>query len=97
VARPADRIRENNRLFREANERIRAASSGYGDPVDPIPFLCECPQEDCRAIVRMSPDEYSSIRAHSGRYFTASGHEGREAPVGEVVARRNGYVLVEKP
>ena len=96
MALPAERILENNRLFREANERIRAASTDYGDPVDPIPFLCECPREDCTTIVPMTPEEYTAIRAHDDRYFTAVGHEAREAPIGEVIARPDGYVVIEK-
>jgi hypothetical protein len=96
MAQAEGRIIENNRLFREANERIRATSSEYSDPVDPIPFLCECPREDCTAIVRLSPSEYSAIRANSTHFFTATGHELNEEPVGEVVARHDGYVIVEK-
>lgn len=90
------RILENNRLFREANEKIRMTSRHYDDPVDPIPFLCECPDESCSTIVRLTPGEYSSIRAHERRYFTAAGHEHDEERVGCVVARHDRYVVVEK-
>jgi hypothetical protein len=91
-----ERIVHNNHVFREANERIRSASDQYGDPVESIPFLCECPSEDCVTIVRMTADDYSAIRKRDDHFFTAPGHEEREAPVGEVVTRRDGYVIVEK-
>lgn len=96
MAEPAEGMADSTRLFREANEKIRALSSDYGDPVNPIPFLCECRQENCTTIVRMSPEEYSAIRAHSRRYFTAAGHEANEAPDGRVLARSVDYVVVEE-
>jgi hypothetical protein len=91
-----ERIYRNNRAFREANEKIRAVSADYEDPVDPIPFLCECADERCSAIVKLAPDEYRSIRNDPRQYFTASGHEVREEPVAEVVAQGGKYVVVRK-
>jgi hypothetical protein len=91
-----ERIRENNDLFREANERIRATSGEYDDPVDPIPFLCECPEERCSTIVRLTPAEYADIRADADHYFTTTGHEVNERHVAEVVSMHNGYVIVRK-
>ena len=91
-----ERIIENNRLFREANEKIRAASGEFDYPVEPIPFLCECPEESCTTIVRLTADEYGSIRANDRQYFTAAGHEPAEEPVGSVVARHDGYVVIVK-
>jgi hypothetical protein len=90
------RILENNRLFREANDKIRAASEEYDDPVEPIPFLCECPEESCSTIVRLTANEYCSIRAKDRQFFTAAGHEQAEKPVGSVIARHDGYVVIEK-
>jgi hypothetical protein len=94
--RTTERIRHNNRVFREANERIHSAAAQYGHAIERIPFLCECPVEDCVEIVRLSEEEYAEIRANPKRYMTAVGHEKAEEPVGQVVARNNGYVIVEK-
>ena len=91
-----ERITENNRLFRDANEAIRARSAEHDDPLELIPFLCECPQEDCTTIVRLTGVEYAAIRADPSHFFTAVGHEVAEEPVGSVVARLDGYVIVEK-
>jgi hypothetical protein len=93
---PEERIVENNRLFREANEHIRSRSSEFDDPVEQIPFLCECSEEGCATIVRLTSDEYQSIRDDPEMFFTADGHEDAEAPVGHVVARNDGYVVVKK-
>jgi hypothetical protein len=93
----ADRIQRNNLVFREANERIREAAAGYDHALERLPFLCECPVEDCVEIVRLTEEEYGAIRADPRHYMTAVGHEIAERPVGEVVARNDGYVIVEKP
>jgi len=91
-----ERIVRNNRTFREANERIRSKAQEYGDPMERIPFLCECPDPECTAIVRLTAEEYGSIRADPTHFLTAPGHEQAEKPIGEVIARNDGYVVVEK-
>jgi hypothetical protein len=93
----AERIQRNNSVFRDANERIRTAVEEYDHGLERIPFLCECPVEDCVEIVPLTEKQYRAIRANTRRYLTAVGHEGAEAPVGRVVAREDGYVVVEKP
>jgi hypothetical protein len=93
---PAARIAENNRIFRDANEQISSKAAEYGDPVERIPFLCECPQPECTTIVRLTPAEYEAIRGDPKHFFTTAGHERAEEPIGEVVSRENGYVVVEK-
>ncbi|MGZ4410373.1 MAG: hypothetical protein ACXVY6_16555 [Gaiellaceae bacterium] len=60
-----------------------------------IPFLCECPDLGCTTIVRMIPSEYEAVRANPNHFFTVTGHETREG-LGKVVARPDGYVVVEK-
>ena len=92
----AERIQHNNNVFRDANERIRHASEKYDHRLELIPFLCECPVEDCMEIVRLTQDQYAAVRAHPQRFMTAPGHEGAEAPVARLVEQNDGYVIVEK-
>jgi hypothetical protein len=92
----AERILHNNEVFREANERIRDAAAKYDHRLVEMPFLCECPLEDCVEIIRLTEEQYAAVRADPTHYVTAVGHEGTEAPVGEVVARNETYVVVEK-
>ena len=47
-------------------------------------------------IIRLTEDEYAAIRANPHHYLTAVGHESAEEPVGEVVSRNDGYVVIEK-
>jgi hypothetical protein len=91
-----ERIAKNNLTFREANETIRARADEYRAPLERIPFLCECADPGCTAIVRLSLDEYSAVRADDRHFFTVAGHEEAEEPLGEVVAREGEYVIVEK-
>jgi hypothetical protein len=91
-----ERIKANNNRFREANERIRDRAEVLGAAMKRIPFLCECPVEDCMEIVQLTRPEYRAVRRHPRRYVTAVGHEIADGPVAEVVLRKDGYVVVEK-
>jgi hypothetical protein len=91
-----ERIARNNAIFRAANEKIREKSIELHDPVERIPFLCECPREDCSTIVLLTPAEYEAVRRDGTHFFTTPGHEEAERPLGEVVSRREGYVIVQK-
>jgi len=52
--RTAERIEHNNGIFKEANERIRDAALEHDHALERIPFLCECPVEDCVEIIRLT-------------------------------------------
>ena len=91
-----ERIRANNERFREANESIRDRADALGAEMQRIPFLCECPVEDCVEIVQLTRAQYGAVREHPRRFITAVGHEEAEKPAAEVVARNDGYVIVEK-
>ena len=90
------RIVKNNLTFREANERIRAKAEEYDAPLERIPFICECPRDDCVQIVRLTISEYGDVRAKPAHFFTAPGHEDAEESVATVVGYKDGYVVVEK-
>jgi hypothetical protein len=91
-----ERIERNNRTFRQANEKIRARADELNAPLERIPFLCECPRPSCTEIVFMTLREYTDVRADDTHFLTKAGHEEAERPVGSVVSRKDGYVVVEK-
>ena len=91
-----ERIKANNATFREANDRIRDRADELGVEMERIPFLCECPVEECVEILHLTREEYAAVRKDPQHFMTAMGHEKAEEPVGEVVARRGEYVVVEK-
>jgi hypothetical protein len=90
------RIATNNLTFRQANETIRARADEYRAPLEHIPFLCECADPGCTAIVRLSLEQYAAVRADERHFFTVAGHEEAEEPLGKVVSREGDYVIVEK-
>jgi hypothetical protein len=91
-----ERIARNNAQFREANEVIRAKADQEHVAMATIPFLCECPREDCRDLAPMSLDDYANVRSHPAHFINAPGHEGAEGPDSVVVQRADSYVVVEK-
>jgi hypothetical protein len=91
-----ERIEKNNKIFRDANEQIRAKVDELEVDIERVPFLCECPRDDCTDLVPMTLTEYSSVRSDGSHYFTLPEHASAERPVGTVIQRQDGYVVVEK-
>jgi hypothetical protein len=67
-----------------------------------VPFICECPQESCVGIVRLTLSEYGKIRELPVRFFCEPGHQAPSVAAGAavVVAEKKGeagqYVIVDK-
>ena len=62
-----ERIKANNARFRDANERIRDRAGELGVEMERIPFLCECPVEECVEIVHLTPGEYAVVEYTDGK------------------------------
>ena len=88
-----ERLAANEVMFREVNERIRDVAARVGALDSGPEFLCECADEDCTERIRLSPDEYESLRAEPRRFVVLRGHE---TDVERVVADRGRYLIVEK-
>ena len=71
-------------MFEAVNAKLagRASELGFSHP---IPFLCECQNPRCFALVRLPAAEYAERRAN-GRPITIATHSPR--PVG--ISRRDG-------
>ena len=90
----AQRVAENEARFRAANERISEAARRADLPR--IPFVCECANLRCAAILRLSRDEYEVVRADGRRFLNAPGHEAAAMGWATVVDRHDEYVVVER-
>ena len=90
----AERIAKNEAAFRRANERIERAARNA--QIEQVPFICECGETACIEIVRLSLDEYESVRADSRLFLNAVGHEVNAAGYSRVVSTGDGYVVAEK-
>src|SRR5918992_6409866 len=89
----AERVARNESAFRDANERIERRLEDLSLEHGSAPFLCECDDETCAEVLRLTLAEYESVREHPRRFAVAPGHES--GPV-EMVERHDGYVVVEK-
>lgn len=91
----AERSAKNEARFRELNEELerrRIELLGDGDD-DATPFLCECEDMSCTAVVLLTLHEYELARGSRRRFLICPEHVAENA---EVVARHDGYWLVEK-
>ena len=92
--RSAQRVARNDATFREANERIEERAASLG--IHRVPFICECADEGCTAVVQLDLREYETIRATPTHFLNVPGHDATAGPHGRVVEERDGYVVVEK-
>ena len=88
-----ERIEENEKLFREVNERVKEVQANFQSGPDPH-WVCECGDETCFDKLTVPLDEYHEIRAHHNWVLVVVGHE--KVDVERVVDRRNGFLVVEK-
>jgi hypothetical protein len=86
-----ERLAQNETRFREINEAAQPmrVTSGSGR------FVCECADRSCMAWLTIPGDEYEAVRQDPRRFIVAPTHELPD--IETVVARHQGYVVVEKP
>jgi len=87
-----ERIIENEKLFREVNERVADLQGDFSDP-DPE-WVCECGDETCFEKVNVSAEDYQQIRAHGDWFVIVPGHE--KADIERIVRENGEFVVVEK-
>ena len=86
----------NQTTFRQANEQLArnaAALVGAGDG-DPVPFLCECPRQDCTQVLLVTLLEYERVRSDPRWPLTIPGHE--DPTIERVVKRTDRFLVAEK-
>jgi hypothetical protein len=88
-----ERIEENERLFREVNERVEEVQSTFQSELDPE-WVCECGDETCFEKLSVPLDEYHEVRSHDNWFLIKAGHELLD--VERVVERRDGFYVVER-
>lgn len=102
MASREERLVENQRMFRDANERLQklAGETGVRDGTL-VPFLCECAEADCLGRVEASMEEYERAHLDRDQYVIVPGHptiEGEEVvELGdrfETVRKRDGDLWI---
>jgi hypothetical protein len=87
------RIARNEVLFREVNERVREVSQAMSRDQS-LEIFCECGRDDCIEKLSIEVAEYEAVRSIPTRFIVKPGHQSKS--VEEVVASRDGYLIVEK-
>lgn len=87
-----ERFSRNQRIFREANERLREVA----DPsIALAQYVCECNHAECSETIELSLADYDAIRLTPNAFVIAPGHEQLEHD--RVVEDANErYMLVKK-
>jgi hypothetical protein len=89
------RLVENEKTLRTANNRLEKHVAAMVGPDQPVPFLCECIDLDCLQRVELTLDEYERIRADDNFFLIAPGHPMLD---GERLVRQSDQVwVVAKP
>jgi hypothetical protein len=91
----AERLKENEKLFKLANERLERVVAERVDAEQRVPFLCECADEACMGQIDLTLDDYHQVRADPDYFVMLTDHT--RSPGEEVVARRDGYDITQKP
>jgi hypothetical protein len=91
----AERVAVNDATFRLANESIAELAESL-DMDGRIPFLCECADRSCTELLRLTLDEYESIRANPAYFAKVPGHEAAAHGWARVVEEHENFVVVEK-
>ena len=78
-------------FFREVNDRIVELGERFGLREETLKLICECDDGCCTEHLSIATATYEQVRAASGRHVVVVGHEYS----GRVVARGDGYVVVE--
>jgi hypothetical protein len=91
MRRSEERAARNENAFRQANEKIDAKRRELGIE-ERTPYLCECEEESCTGLVRLTLDEYRHARSRPRRFLVMRGHQHRDS----VIEEHKEYAIVEK-
>jgi hypothetical protein len=88
------RLSLNEAVFREVNERIESLAETFDLGSHPLDLICECGDAACVDRIHMTHAEFEQLRSDSRQFAVAPGHDIPD--VETVIARRNGYHIVQK-
>src|SRR4051812_40640203 len=94
--RTQEQVAKNDATFRDANARIAATADRLELEDERVPFLCECADTECFALVRMRLDEYRHVRSSPRWFVNAPGHQAAARGLARVVEQHRGYLVIEK-
>jgi hypothetical protein len=93
MPRSAERAAENEATFRQANETLEQKAGEIGLGEERTPYLCECEDERCTEVIRLTRAEYEHVRADARRFVVVSSHQEADD---RVLREDAGFTLIEK-
>ena len=91
VGQSDEQIALNETTFRQVNEGIE---EGRRNRDGLVPFVCECGELGCNAIVEVTLREYEEVRAGARCFLVRPGHV---ADFEELLHEEDRYAVVRKP
>jgi hypothetical protein len=90
-----ERRAQNQIAFRHANERLLDATDDLVPEGQPVPFVCECADEECLGRVEVKPALWEVVAERPNHFLIIAGHPRIEGE--DVVDTLGPYEVVEKP
>jgi hypothetical protein len=83
----------NESKFREANEKFKNKVVELFLTEERNPYLCECDDPSCTAIIRLTVPEYEAVRSKPRQFVVITGHD---ASPDRIVEEHEGSTIIEK-
>ena len=84
----------NQTRFRTVNESIESTTDALGVHETWDVYVCECGDGECNAPIRLTREEYESVRGESTHFAIALDHENPE--IDRLVSEHERYAVVQK-
>jgi hypothetical protein len=88
------RLALNEAIARDVNELVDDVAETWFRDEDLVDFRCECVQRHCVEPVRLTREEYTSVRDDATTFVVTPGHEDPELE--EIIGHIREYPLVRK-
>jgi hypothetical protein len=93
MGRSAEQRAANESLFREANEKLEDKVVELSLTGARTPYLCECDDDRCTGILRLTMPEYEAVRRKPRQFVVIPGHESSPD---RIVEENEGFTVIEK-
>ena len=93
MARSAEQRAHNESIFREANEKLEDKVVEFSLSEERTPYLCECDEPSCIALVHLTIPEYEAVRRNPRQFIVSPGHD---AAPDRVVEEHEDFTIIQK-
>jgi hypothetical protein len=93
VSRSAEQRAASESTFREANEKLEDKVVELSLTEERTPYLCECDDDRCTAIIRLTIPEYEAVRRNPRQFGVVPDHD---CSPDRIVEEQEGFTVIEK-